>query len=755
MSDMYAALPDAPLAAPESPYLFDFSKTTLSPSDALDKFTSFPDSLTSDAVPVPGTETPGFSPIYRNKCFTKGIKIGISEEYNTYHKILCESLRYHKDKPLFATRKYDFDTHKLDDFFSYKTYGEVDKLKQDYGSGLLYLLKHNPYKQSDKYESHQKIDNHEQKFQSFDKDNFSFIFTIYSSNREEWVLSDMMTSSFSITNTALYDTLGDDSSKYILELTQSPVVATSKNHLSALVKLKAAFPEELGSLISIICFDSLNFRDNAADQAIFHLCRNNNIALYDLNQVIQVGKMFPSVQLPPKPETLYTISFTSGTTGSKSKGVLLDHANLASTMMFCMVNVPHGNNDKTFSFLPFAHIFERELVAVAITSGSQIGFPRANGTPLTLVDDLKLFKPNRMANVPRIYTKFEALIKAATVDSPSSIKSTLFNHVINTKINRHSEYEGAQGKHLVYDKVILSKIRSLLGHDDMQYVVGGAAPIAPSTIQFLKASLNMGFILGYGLTESFAGVCVSKPYEKAPGSCGATCLSTEMKIREVPEMGYNLNDPDGPRGELLLRGAQIFKGYLNNPEENAKVMDSDGWFYTGDIARLDKYTGRVYIVDRVKSFFKLSQGEYVAPERVEANYLSNNSILTQCFSHGNSSQSYLVGVLGIDPALARRFLLDKQLIDDKLLSSFNDHQLLLFVNKSDVRQHLLTHINSKVSVQGFEKLHNVHIEYEPLRLDNNLLTPTVKVKRPFAAKHFKDHIDRMYDEGSLVKNSKI
>lgn len=755
MPDMYSALPDAPLAPPESPYVFDFSKSKLSPNEILDKYTSFPDDLVCDSMPIAGTETPGFSPIYRNKCFPQGTKQALAEELNTYHKIISNSVEHYSDKPLFASRKYDIDTGKLDDSYTRKTYGEVEQMKRAYGSGLLYLLKNNPFKQSEKYEAHRKIDNHESSYQSYDKDNYSFIFTLYASNREEWVLSDMMTSSFSITNTSLYDTLGEESSKYILELTQSPVIATSKNHLAQLIHLKAAYPEELGALISIICFDSLNVTDNANDREMLHLCRSHNIALHDLNQVIEVGKMFPSEQLPPNPETLYTISFTSGTTGAKSKGVLLDHANVAGTMMFCVLNLPHTTDDRSFSFLPLAHIYERKLVAVTLALGNEIGFPRANGTPLTLVEDLKLYKPTRMANVPRIYTRFESLIKSATVESPSAVRSKLFNHVINTKINRQSQHDGADGRHLLYDTVILSKIRSLLGHDNMRYIIGGSAPIAASTIQFLKASLNVGFVLGYGLTESFAGVCFSRPYEKAPGSCGVAVVSTEMKIREVPEMGYRLDDPDGPRGELLLRGAQIFKGYLKNPEETAKVLDSDGWFSTGDIARFDKITGRVYIVDRLKSFFKLSQGEYISPEKIEANYLSNNPILTQCFSHGDFTQSYLVGVLGITPESLRKFLSDNQLFDEKQLLSLDDNQLLHYANKPEARRCLLAYLNSKATVQGFEKLHNIYVDYEPLSLGNNLLTPTLKIKRPLATKHFREQIDRMYEEGSLVKNSKL
>ncbi|KAK7677972.1 hypothetical protein QCA50_019054 [Cerrena zonata] len=96
---------------------------------------------------------------------------------------------------------------------------------------------------------------------------------------------------------------------------------------------------------------------------------------------------------------------------------------------------------------------------------------------------------------------------------------------------------------------------------------------------------------GYGLTESFAGICCSLTYDANPGSCGPISVTTEMRLREIPEMGYHANDEGGPRGELLLRGAQIFTHYYKDPEETRKSIDDQGWFYTGDIAKVDAETG--------------------------------------------------------------------------------------------------------------------------------------------------------------------
>lgn len=744
---------EAPLAAPESPYVFDLSKSNLNIIQAIDSYLPFPEKVSNYSVPVENTSAPNYSPIYRNQAFPKAIKSAVSPDFDTYHKVFNESVKHRADKPCFSTREFNHDTQTLDENYTTISYKEVNEMKKHYGSGILYLLQNNPYKESSKFESHSKIDRHLVDFDTYNKDNFSFVFSIYSGNRKEWVLSDLMCSSFSITSTALYDTLGPESSVYILESTQSPIVATTKNHIQQIIELKIKNPESLGSLISIVSFDPLNLSDNAADQSLVHLCRKHNITLFDINQVIQVGKMFPTLEIPPTPETIYTVSFTSGTTGSKAKGVILTQKNVTAAVCFILFHCPHFDDGKVFAFLPLAHIFERETVAFALAYGAQIGFPRQDGTPLTLVEDLKYFKPHHMSNVPRIFTKFETLIKSATSESTSLVKQKVFDYAFATKSALHSQYDGARGSHGIIDNLLLPAIRKVLGFDHMRFVISGSAPISPSTIKFLKSALNVGVIQGYGLTETFAGFTVSSAYEKNPGSCGPIGITSEMKLKAIPEMNYTENDADGPRGELLVRGSQLFTAYFKNPEETKAAVDEEGWFHTGDIARIDKDTGRLYIIDRVKSFFKLSQGEYVTPEKVETSYLSANPILTQCFAHGNSNHHFLVGILGIDPNNATKLLISYGAIDKKESTTISNEKILELINKPDIRTKILSKLNANVkNIQGFEKIQNIFIEFEPLTLERDLITPTIKIRRPIAAKFFKQQIDSMYEEGPLAKN---
>ena len=219
-------------------------------------------------------------------------------------------------------------------------------------------------------------------------------------------------------------------------------------------------------------------------------------------------------------------------------------------------------------------------------------------------------------------------------------------------------------------------------------------------------------------------------------------------------MGYYLNDKGGPRGELQLRGPQMFTHYYKNEEETNKSFDSEGWFSTGDVAQFTN-EGWIIIFDRVKNFFKLSQGEYVTPEKIENLYLSSNPILSQAFVHGNSTESFLVGIIGVDPVGIVNFLTENCNIPKSQLDT--NEKILQVCNRREIRTQLLLQLNTTVGsvLNGFEKLANVFIDFEPLKLEREVVTPTSKIRRPIASRYFKSQIDAMYKEGSLLRNLKL
>ncbi|KAI5959126.1 hypothetical protein CANMA_004144 [Candida margitis] len=712
-----------------------------------------PQDISGRAVKIPGTSKPGFTEIYRNGAFPNGVKRYLLPELNTYHAIFESAVKRHADRPCLSHHEYDYENEEHKEKYVSLNYSEVNDRKTNFASGLLFLLETNPYKNLD-LESHQKIVNHARDYKSYDEDEFSFVATFYSGNRPEWILSDLACSSNSITSTALYDTLGPASSKFILETTQSPVVICAKNKIEALIKMKAANSKDLESLITLVSMDPLNIREKKTDANLVQLAQENNIKLYDFNQVVKIGEIFPRAETTPTSETTFTLTFTSGTTGANPKGVVLSQRSVASAIQGYSVLLPHHKDTKEFAFLPLAHIFERHMSASMFLCGGAVGFPRLGGTPQTLFEDLKLFKPTFFACVPRIFSKMETIIKASTVDSSSRINRALYSQAIETKRSKQAK-SGGKGEHFIYDQTLIRNLRSRFGFDNMETCYTGGAPSAPESIEFLKASLGIGISQGYGLSESFAGIIMALPFHTPSiGTCGSISPMVEARLRELPEMGYYLNDKGGPRGELQLRGPQMFSHYFKNPEETKKTIDADGWFSTGDVAQITN-EGWFIIIDRVKNFFKLAQGEYVTPEKVENLYLTYNSILTQVFAHGDFTQSFLVGIVGVDPVNIVSFLTEKCNIPSSGVDT--EDKILEVCNRREIRTRILLQLNTNIGsiLNGFEKLANIYIEFEPLRLEREVVTPTSKLRRPIASKFFKPQIDAMYKEGSILKDLKL
>lgn len=708
---------------------------------------SIPDEIdVAYGVPKPHTQESGFSPIYVNEYVQKHLNGELLStphpSLNTYYALVEHAVSLYKDQPAFGIRSTNEDGTRGD--YEWETYGELAILKRQLGAGIFYVLANNPFQPSD--EVQEKIYNHHK---YVDGNQPSFFVSIFSSNRREWVLTDIACVNYSVANTALYDTLGPDTTKYILGLTKSPVTVCSKDKLKLLIDLKSKYPEELVNFTTLISMDTLDLQNpSSPDRSILQLARDSNIMLYDFNQVIKLGELNPKHDIPPKPESVYTISFTSGTTGANPKGVVLTHRNGVASATFCLSKFGALGKDavRYYNFLPLAHIYERMNINFGLYSGYQIGFP-STPSPTCLMEDVKFLKPRALLLVPRVLTKLEAALKAQTINNTEKpILQKLFTRAVEYKMAQQALYDGSEGHHFFYDRLI-HLLRKKLGFENIKAFSSGSAPISPDTIKFLKAVLNIGVGQGYGLTESFAGVCGSPTYDATPGSCGAPAVTCEMRVREVPEMGYTAKDENGPRGELQLRGPQIFKEYFENPEETSKALSSDGWFSTGDVAQINSTTGRVSIIDRVKNFFKLAQGEYITPEKIENTYLSCFPIASQAFVYGDSTQSYLIGIFGIEPETTKPWLKKNFGI-----TVSSDEELLQKLNEKSIKTQFIKQLNgsTKSLLQGFEKVHNVKIMIEPLKIEDDIITPTLKVKRPLAKKFFAKELDELYREGSLI-----
>lgn len=696
--------------------------------------------LLSKAIALPNSEEKGFSPIYRSAYSPDKLITKMHPSLDTLYALFEFGYQFYKDRRAFGVRK------KLPDGtagrYQWQNYRTVRQRRNNLGSGIFFVLENNPYRS--KSEIHQNL-----AYEPLKK-NESFVLTIFSPNRPEWALADMACIAYSITNTALYDTLGPATSQYILELTESPIVLCSKDKIERLVALKRANPS-LTNLIVIVSMDKL---DDVKDAHLKPLAAANQISLYDYDQVEKLGEGNPLAPIPPTPDTAFTISFTSGTTGAHPKGVVLTHENAVAASTFRFVKDFKPSNVRLYAYLPMAHIFERGNIQQALTVGAEVGFPLSS-TIATLYDDARELQPSPLPTVPRILSKLYAAVKAETVNNTEKpwVKY-IYTRAINEKLRLQAEQkdDDVNPRHPVYD-VFLDALREKLGLKSVEYLVTGSSPNSPNTLKFLKAALNIGISNGYGSTESFAGIMRTKSFDHNPGSVGPIGITTECRLKDFPEMNYTTRDKGGPRGELLLRGPQIFKKYYKNPEATAEAFDKNGWYHTGDVARVDtENNNQVFIIDRVKNFFKLAQGEFVSPERIENTYLASNPHLHQLFVHGNSLESFLVGIVGLDPVTIGAYLKDK--FDDEIR---NQSDILRLLNDPVNKKKFLLDLNASVKhqLQGFEKLHNIEIYFEPLTVEREVITPTQKIRRSLCTKFFQENLDRMYLEGSILKNERL
>jgi len=215
----------------------------------------------------------------------------------------------------------------------------------------------------------------------------------------------------------------------------------------------------------------------------------------------------------------------------------------------------------------------------------------------------------------------------------------------------------------------------------------------------------------------------------------------------LPDMEYSVDDKPYPRGELLLRGSSMFREYYKNPEETANAMTEDGWFRTGDVCSIDE-NGRFTIIDRRKNLLKLAQGEYVSPERIEGIYTSSCPYLAQAFVHGDGIQTSLVAIFGVQPdtfaAFASKVL--KNNIGptdfDAIRAAAGDAKVV----KAALRD--LDRAGKEHKLTGYERVKSIRLFLEPFSIENGLLTPTMKLKRPQAVRKFRQLLDELYVEAN-------
>lgn len=541
---------------------------------------------------------------------------------------------------------------------------------------------------------------------------------IFAKNRPEWCMTANACEAFSFVSVPLYDTLGDEAINFILLQTELKLVVCDDS-AKALHLMNSS-----SSLKYIVVIE--NISDEARARA-----QECNIQIHSMEQIKEIGKNNLSKPVPPKTNDLATICYTSGTTG-KPKGALITHANFISisTSMLTYVEKANGmmneEQHRYLSYLPLAHMFERISQATVVGMGGKIGFYQ--GDIKLLVDDMKELKPTIFCTVPRLLNRIYSKIND-NLEKASPIKKAIFKYSFAQK--EKEVLAGVVRHDSIYDYAF-KQIRSSLG-GCVKILISGSAPISAEVLHFMRVCTGCFVMEGYGATETGGACGVQIPGETTVGNVGPPFLCSMYKLADVPEM--DLVAKSANRGEICVYGSNVFKGYFKDDQKTKEALDEDGWYHTGDIGSWDS-NGTLKIVDRVKNIFKLQQGEYIAPEKIENIYVRSKYV-AQAFIYGNSFKSTLISIIVPEEPVVLEWAKEHGIDGDFNKLCKND-ELKAVILKDITQQGKLG------GLKGFEQAKNIYLHNELFSIENDLLTPTMKAKRPVLQKVFQEQLDTMY-----------
>ncbi len=539
---------------------------------------------------------------------------------------------------------------------------------------------------------------------------------LFSPNRPEWWIADLAILSVGAVNVPVYATNSAEESRYILDNSGARLcIAGTGDHLEKILTAKKKLP----GLKNIIVIDDVKTSNKSVITLAEALKKGAGYKKrVDFDKRIKAGT----------PQDLATIIYTSGTTGDP-KGVILTHDNFIS-------DARQINNDfidyiddthVLLSFLPLSHSLERTAgYYFPLFAGCTVAFAEDFSK---VVENMKEVRPTFIISVPRLYEKIHSVILSRLPDA-SAVKRALFNIGMNTAkknlpyVCQDKPAPGLLGLRVrLFDKLIFSKFREGLGMDRMQFAVSGGAPLSVSDAEFF-IGMGIKILEGFGLTETTPVTNVNPPWKLKPGTVGPPLSETKVKISN--------------EGELLIKGPQVMKGYYKNKKATDEVFTKDGWFRTGDMARIDE-DGYVAITGRIKDIIVTAGGKNISPQNIE-NDLKSSKYIEQVAVIGDR-RKYLSAL--IIPSFEN---LQKWAKGRRITFSGNSD----LANDPAVNEMIRGEINrimkSYARVEQIRKFTMLDAEWTQ---DTGEITPSLKVKRKVVEEKYHDYIEAMYPEGGM------
>ncbi|OIJ90905.1 AMP-dependent synthetase/ligase [Streptomyces colonosanans] len=538
-----------------------------------------------------------------------------------------------------------------------------------------------------------------------------------SSTRVEWILADLGILCAGAATTTVYPQTNADECAFILADSGSKVLIAENAEQLAKVQEKR---DELSELTHVVVIDPKDVETGDRVLTLAELETRGAAYLEEHPELIKerVGAITS--------DQLATLIYTSGTTG-RPKGVRLPHDNWSYMAKAIAATGLLSADDVQYLWLPLAHVFGKVL-----TSGQiEIGHVTAvDGRVDKIIENLPVVQPTYMAAVPRIFEKVYNGV-AAKARAGGAAKYKIFQWAAEVareyakvtqdnfrRTGSRSVPFGLAVKHRTADALVYAKIREAFG-GRLRACISGSAALAPE-IGYFFAGAGIHILEGYGLTESSAASFVNPGEAYRTGTVGKPLPGTEVRIADD--------------GEILLRGPGIMQGYHGLPEKTAEVLESDGWFHTGDIGELSP-DGYLRITDRKKDLIKTSGGKYIAPAEVEGQFKAVCPYVSNILVHG-ADRNYCTALIALDEVSLLEWAKENGLEGKPYAEVVAAPATVEMVGK------YVGQLNQ--GLQRWQTIKKFRLLPRDLDVEHGEVTPSLKLKRPVVEREYKHLIDEMY-----------
>ncbi|RIX80917.1 AMP-dependent synthetase/ligase [Acidovorax cavernicola] len=539
--------------------------------------------------------------------------------------------------------------------------------------------------------------------------------SILSNTVIEWVLADLAVLSCGGVSNGIYPTDAASQVQYLCEDSRTTVLFVEDDEqLDKALEVRETLP----GLHRVVVFDMEGLRE-LDDPGVMSLDALRELGRTHLASDPQAVERSVAAC---RPEDLAILVYTSGTTG-KPKGAMHSHAGLVYTARGYNTLIAQDDKDERMCFLPLCHIAERMGGEYfAMYTGSILNFVE---NPETVPENVREIAPTVFTAVPRVWEKFYsgvmiALKEASPLQQAAYKWSIGVGEAIADKVLAGEEIGGGlRLKFRLARLLALDNARKLIGIHRARFLVTGAAPISPELVKWYLA-LGVPMLEVWGMTES-CGASTAVPVTRIkPGSIG-------------PATGYNEVRIDPATSEILVRGPNVFMGYLNLPEKTAETIDADGWLHTGDVGVMDE-DGYFRITDRMKDIIITAGGKNVTPSELE-NELKFSLYITDAVVIGDK-RPYLTVIVMIDQENVEKFAQDHDV-------PFSNYESLTRTQEvQDLIQGEVDRVNAKFA--RVEQIKKFFLLETQLSAEDEELTPTMKLKRKLVQTKYAERIDAMY-----------